>query len=259
MDVRPLEAFAPGIYTHTTRVRFFGMWLETRMAVIQLQGGRLLVYSPTPLDNALAAALSSLGCVAYVLAPNKIHNQALGAYAEFFPTARFFAARGLRQRRPNLRVDVEVFSEVDAGGADWPWAGELDTAVTAGSVFFQEILLFHRSTGTVLVCDLVENPRARTAVGLVASLLRALGVLRAEPMPSPEFALYTHDAAAFAASVSSAVAWPVCRMFLCHGELILGKDAAHAALSSVVNEIICRARRRGPVARALLWLAACFQ
>ena len=63
-------------------------------------------------------------------------------------------------------------------------------------------------------------------------------------MPSPEFWIYTHDAAALERSVERTAEWVIHRIFLCHGSTVEGEDAAKV-FDSVVSELASWARRWG--------------
>ena len=239
-----LKAFAPHIYTHEAVIQFYGFALQTRMAVICLEGRRLCLYSPTPLTDAVATDLETLGSVALVVSPNKIHNQTLQAYCAKYPNALLCAPAGLQERQPHLSVAVVLSSGMDfptdAGG----WGQELEVLVTAGNCFFEEAILYHSQSGTILVGDFVENLRPATTPGCCGGPLVRAGRLAGRPMPSPEFWIYTHDAAALERSIERAAEWVVHRIFLCHGSIVEGADAA-AVFAAVVSELASWARRWG--------------
>lgn len=239
---------APELFLEEADVRFYGVRLRTRMAVVRLDEGRLLLYSPVFLTPALRRDLSRLGEVAFVVSPNKIHHQAWPGYEEAYPHALFVAPPGLPERRSDLRFDA-VLGE----GPQPEWGSALDLVLTAGNVFFSEAVLFHRPTATLLVGDLVENFDAQTASPLGRGLARLFGV-GARPVASPEFRLYTHDAEAAAAAFARIRSWPFRRIFLCHGALI--ERDAQAVFARVCDGVVEAARGRGKLSRWLLRRAA---
>ena len=184
-----------------------------------------------------------------MVSPNKIHNQTLGAWRLAYPDAELLAPPGLAERRPELRLAGTLGTEPDPR-----WADELDQVLTAGNVFFSEVLLFHRRSGTLLVGDFVENLDRHSAGPFARALASIFGV-RQRPMASPEFRLYTHDAEAARAALERARAWPIERIFLCHGALI---EAEAAAVFDAVCEdlLTAAARHRGATRRVLRRLAA---
>lgn len=235
---------APDLFVEESTVRFYGVRLRTRMAVVRLEGSRLFLYSPVFLTPAVRSDLSRLGDVTFVVSPNKIHHQAWPAYQEAYPGARFLAPPGLPERRPDLRFDGVLGDAPESG-----WEGALDHVLTAGNVFFSEAVFFQRSTGTLLVADLVENFDEHTASRLGRGLAALFGV-GSRPVASPEFRLYTHDAEAAEAAFARIRAWPFHRIFLCHGALI--ERDAPAVFAGVCRGVVEAARRRGRISRWLL-------
>jgi hypothetical protein len=246
-----LRLFADDLYVHEGNLRFYGFRLQTRMAVIRLSGHRLLVYSPTALSDRLAHDLSALGRVAYLVAPNKIHNRALADWGGRYPDAALYAPSGLRERRPDLSVLAVLGDE-----APTVWGEEVELTVTAGNVFFSEALLYHRRSRTLLVGDLIENLDRSTASPLGLAVARLFGV-GPGPSPSPEFRLYTDDADAATGPFARAVAWDPQRIFLCHGRPIT--DDAGAVLRAVTTTILRGAHRRPAAVRWLLRRVAALQ
>ena len=80
--------YVENLFIAESQVKFYGVPLQTRMAVVRLSGDRLFVYSPVYLSDQLRAELADLGEVAYVVAPNKIHNLAVADYMDRYPDAQ---------------------------------------------------------------------------------------------------------------------------------------------------------------------------
>jgi hypothetical protein len=236
--------FADGLFVQDSAVRFYGFRIQTRMAVVRLPRERLFVYSPVSLAESVREALDRLGAVACVVAPNKLHNLALSEYRAAYPAARFYAAPGLPERRPDLRFEAVLSNALETG-----WEHELDHVLTEGNAFFSEGLFFHSRSRTLLVCDLVENFDRDTASPLARAVARIFGV-RERPMASPEFRLYTLDTAAAERSLDRARRWDFERIFLCHGRLI--ESDAKAVFQGVCGELLERVRRRSLASRWLL-------
>ncbi len=237
--------FAENIFVEESAVRFYGFAIQTRMAVVRLSQDRLFLYSPVFLDAALLSSLEQLGRVAYIVSPNKIHNQALAQYAVAYPKATFFAPPGLPERKPELK-----FQRVLTDTPDLEWRNELDRVLTKGNIFFSEALFFHRKSRTLLVGDFVENINRDTVSKLAFLLARPFGVAY-RPTASPEFKLYTHNAVEAEQSLLPAREWDFERIFLCHGGLI--EKNAKAVFDRVCDELLDIARKRNPLST---WLTS---
>jgi len=239
---------ARDLYVEEARIRFYGIRLSTRMTVIRLSGGRLLLHSPTPLTARVRSELDLLGKVACVVSPNKIHNQFIGHYQHVYPRARCFASPGLPERRPDLRFDGVLRDRPEP-----EWEAELDQAGIAGNQFFQEIVFLHRASRTLIVSDLVENFDAHTTTRLGRALAWLVGV-RGRPVASPEHRWYTDDAEAATRSLERVGSWDFENIVLAHGRLVRGDG--RAVFEEVSRRLVDVARRRGPVRRRLFaWLA----
>src|SRR5258705_2825686 len=98
--MRPL---AENIWIEERRQRFYGLEVGTRMTVIRLADGSLLLHSPVRLDDDLRRELDAVGRVAFVVAPNRVHHLYAGKVADSYPQARLWIAPGLERKRPDLR------------------------------------------------------------------------------------------------------------------------------------------------------------
>jgi hypothetical protein len=246
-----LREFAPGIHLFESTVRFYGVRIQTRMTVVQLSDSRLLVHSPVALDPAIRRDLDSLGEVAFVVSPNKIHHLSIGEYTDAYPRAKAFASPGLPDRRPDL-----AFAGILGDQPDPAWAAELDQAEIHGNLFFAEIVFLHRASRTLIVADLVENLDRETASILGRTLARLFGV-GSEPVASPEHRLYTNDARAAAESLERIQSWDFERIVLSHGGLI--ESGGRAVMQTVAEHLLFAVKRRSNASKKVLELLARFQ
>jgi hypothetical protein len=69
--------------------------LPSRMTVVRLPTGEVLLHSPVPPAPALAEAVHRLGPVRFVLAPSCLHHLFVGPWLERHPEARLYGSRGL--------------------------------------------------------------------------------------------------------------------------------------------------------------------
>lgn len=246
-----LRELAPDLYVREGWLRFYGVRLETRMTVLRLPDGKLFVHSPTALVDGLRPALEALGDVAYLVSPNKLHHRFIGDYAAAFPRALVFAPPGLRERRPDLRIDRLL------GDSPEPeWEGVLDQAATGGNAFFTEILFFHRASRTLIAADLLEDIQTGTTSAVGRAFLRLIDGF-GRPVPSPEFRLYTLDADAAARGLARLGAWDYERIIISHGPPITSR--ARETLEREYAALLARVRGRGAFARGVYGLFARLQ
>lgn len=200
-----------------------GIHLRQRMSVIRLPSGGLLLYSPVPVEDGLAAELEALGPVAHLVAPSGSHHLHVAAARARWPEARLWGSPALPSKRPDLAFD-EVLTD-----ADGAFEGVVDVAVMRGIPRLQEAVLLHRPTGSLLVCDLVIHVTEETHP-LTVPLWCALGVWRRVGSPRA-WRLWTKDRAALRASVDRVLGWDLQRIVVAHGTLVEGEARARLAVA----------------------------
>jgi hypothetical protein len=204
-----MEAIAPDVWQvagPSMRVPGGGK-LPTCSTVIRLADRSLLVYSPVDLDDAAAAAIEGEGEVAHLVVPSLLHHLFAGAAARRWPKAMVHAAPGVRQKQPGLRIDREL------PGDGWPG---IEAELVGGTPKLNEVVLFHRPSGTLVCADLFfhvtrpENVRTRIVLALGGTGGGRLAQSRA-------WSFLRKDRAAARASVDRILSWPIARVAVCHG------------------------------------------
>lgn len=168
LSEEPLTPFGEGIWLSTAPVRFLGLRLTATMAVLRLRDESLLLFSPVAMTPERRAEVEALGRVAHLYSPNTFHHLFIGQWAAAFPSARVHAARGLRRKRPDLRID-RTHGEVEE-----PAFAEVVDEVPIRGFRLQETVLVYRPARTLVVADLVHNI-GRPAHGWTQVYTRAMG------------------------------------------------------------------------------------
>jgi hypothetical protein len=211
-----LRALGPELWlADGPAVRFLGLFpYPTRMALARLGDGSLWLWSPIALDDALAAEVSALGPVRHLVAPNKLHHLYLGPWARRFPEARLYAAPGLARRRRDLTFHAELGDQPDPA-----WAGDIDQVVFRGSAFMDEVVFFHRASGTALVTDLIQRMDPHTSRGWRGLLMRLDGLVGEDGSTPREWRASWWNRAAGRAAKRKALGWSPKRLIIAHGTL----------------------------------------
>jgi hypothetical protein len=224
----PLTAVAPGLWSHVHSQRLpGGAVMQTRMNIVRPDDGALLVHSPTPVDDALAAEIAALGPVGYIVAPNCFHHLHVTPFLTRFPAAKVYGAPGLAQKRPDLTLAGTL-----EDGAAVPWTGVLDHIALGGAPKLNEVVFLHRASRSLLVTDLLFNVTApdNWVTGVV---LRLMGTYkRLGPSRLLRWRL-TKDRRALKADVERMLAWDFVRVLPGHGEVFDSLDAREQARASL--------------------------
>jgi hypothetical protein len=226
MQEAALEAVAPDVWSVAHHLRFpGGVRLPARMTVIRLPSGELLLHSPIPIGDGLAAELAKLGPVRCVVAPNLLHHLFVVPCLERYPAAWLYVAPGLERKRPDLSAPRRM---VQGLGDEAPaaWRGVIDQRLIAGAPRINEVVFLHRPSGTLVTCDLAFNVARPEgwATGLVLRMMGTHGRLRQSRL----WRLYVRDRQAVRTSLAAVMAWPFEHLCVCHGDPV--RADARAAL-----------------------------
>jgi len=185
----------------------------TRMTIIKLLDGSLWVHSPVVCDPGLVAAVSALGPVSAIVAPNTLHYTFLADWVRAFPAASTFVAPSLNAKLPSAAIFVLGQQRCAS------WCEEIDLHVAAlGS--FTEVVFFHRISRTLIVTDLMQNFEAhRVANTLVRLLMIAGGATGPNGRPSIEIRMAAlRHRKALMSCVRQMLGWQPTGIILSHGE-----------------------------------------
>lgn len=208
-----LTALAPNLWVATRPLPLVVGDIGTRMTVVRLPDGGLVLHSPARLDGETKQALSELGRVQSVIAPSKVHHLFVGDYASAYPDARLFAAPGLAEKRTDLQFHGELGDQ-----APPDWSGTLEQHLFRGAAFLNEVVFFHPSSRTLILTDLAFNMttprsgRARVFCWLVGASGRfgPHRIIRAG----------IRDRRAARESRQRILAWDFDRVIITHGEVL---------------------------------------
>lgn len=208
-----LEPFGPQIWLSAgPEVEVIGFRYPTRMVVIQLSGRGVLVISPVALSPDLKAAVEALGEVRHVVGPNSLHDLFLADWRRAYPNALFHAAPGLRGRLPDLAFDSDL---TDSPPPEW--AADLDQVIVRGNRITEEVVFFHRPSGTAIFTDLIQQFPRGWFKGWRAIVARLDLMTQAEPAVPRKFRVAFADRAAARASLRRILEWPTTQVLMAHG------------------------------------------
>jgi hypothetical protein len=125
-----------------------------RAIVIRLNDNSLFVISPIHLTPDLRAEMDTLGAVKYIVSPNHLHHLHLGDWNQVYPDAKLYAS----PRLPSKRKDLTFYKTLSTNTSEPEWVGQIDQCVFGtGNGWFDEIVFFHRASGTVIFTDLIMD------------------------------------------------------------------------------------------------------
>jgi len=189
-----------------------GFRFPTRMAVMRLADGSLFVWSPIDLTEELKAAADALGPVRHIVEPNALHHLHLPRWRAAYPAATLHAPPGLRTKRNGIPFDADLG---DVPNPDW--AGQIDQILVPGNRITTEAVFFHRPSGAVLFCDLLQQIPPHLVSGWRALVARLDLMVGPEPRVPRKFRIAFSDKAAARAALKTVLAWPAQKVLMAHG------------------------------------------
>jgi len=213
-----LEKIADALWlTEGEIVSFYGFPYPTRSVIARFDNGDLWVWSPVKLTDTLRAHVDSLGRVAHLVSPNKIHHLYLAAWKAAYPDANLWGPESTIRRHPELQ-----FREPLQDTAPLEWQPDIDQAWFRGSFAMDEIVFLHRPSRTVIVADLIEafsDQFLRQHWSWWQRPLAALdGIVARKALPPLEWRLSFRDREPARAARCKILGWDCERVIMAHGE-----------------------------------------
>ena len=148
-----MEEFAENIWiAEGDIVDFHGFPYPTRCIIVRLENGDLWCWSPTALTTQLKTAIERIGTPQHLVSPNKIHHLYLQDWKKAWPDAKLWGPASTIKKRSDLAFEAPLENV-----APVEWGENIDLIWFNGSPVLDEIVFFHRTSKTVILCDLSEN------------------------------------------------------------------------------------------------------
>lgn len=148
-----IEELVPGIWTVATPLKLAGVDFGSRMTIVRIGGDGLVLISPCPIDDALAAEIDALGQVRAVIAPNAFHYLYFVDAAERYPDAGRYLAEGVAKKLGSTPAGAVTLS----AEADPLWKADLEQCKIEGAPKTNEVVFFHPASHTLILTDLCFN------------------------------------------------------------------------------------------------------
>lgn len=221
-----LSPVADGLWIAEHEMALMGIPFRTRMTVVKLADGDLVLHSPIPPNHGLTAALGALGMPNWRIAPNLHHHLFQTPWQELIATSRLLAPKGMEKKRPDLRIDGTLPDDVPP-----EFAGVLQAFPILGNGAMKETVFLHLPSRSLIVTDLamMADGDAHFLLRLFARVSGFYGKLGV----NWGLRKYYKDRAAARASLDAVLALDFDRIVPGHGPIIEngGKDALAAAFA----------------------------
>lgn len=215
-----LQPVATNVWVIDFPLRVGGLHLGTRTTVVRLASGGLWLHSPGPLQPELVTALSALGPVQALVAPNAMHHLSLAQNVRVFPQATVYVSPALP---PKLK---EIFSyELLSDEPPLLWRNEISQHLVRGLPKLQEVVFCHHASRTLILTDLAFH--ILHSDSWFTRLFMRLNGAYGHFGPSRIFRTLVKDRTALRSSLNRIQEWDFDRVIVAHGEILErgGKEA----------------------------------
>ena len=194
------------------------MDLFSRMTIIKLTNGDLLIHSPCKIDNSLKNKIDNIGRVKFIIAPGNFHHLYIPDFQQYYPDAETFICPGLERKRPDIKFDWILGNR-----PDHRWENDINQVLVQGTRFIWEVAFFHRPSKTLILTDLLENigdDYQHTAGLLLRFWWKVVFNMWNNPKAAPEYQMGWGNRKKVKKSLDRILAWNAERVILAHGELV---------------------------------------
>ena len=224
-----LVEVAPNLWVADQSLRFLTLEVGSRMTVVRLSNGDIVLISPIAMDDGDRDAMDGLGTVRHIIAPNLFHHLSAGTAQALWPDAELWGPPGLAEKRSDLTFDRQLADTGQFGGVlDYLSFEGVAALLPTGIYPFNERVFCHHPSGTLIVTDTAFNiDRDNTwRTRWVMKLLGSYGTLR----PSLLEKWGTRDKDVVERSLRQVLAWDFDRAIPGHGSIV--KTGAKAQLKA---------------------------
>ncbi|MBE9502789.1 MAG: DUF4336 domain-containing protein [Proteobacteria bacterium] len=198
-------------------IHYAGTDFNSRMTVIRLKNGGLMLHSPCEIDESTKAEIETLGKVKFIVAPGSYHYFYVASAQQAFPEAETFICPGIERKKPELDFDWILGDRPDTR-----WEGDFEQVLVRGNKYIWEVAFYHIPSKTLILVDLLENITDKTA-GVDWTLKfwwKVVFHMWNHPKPAPEYQLGWKDKKAAGKSLRRILEWDFERVIIAHGDLV---------------------------------------
>ncbi len=199
--------------------KYHGIEIGTRMTIIRLDNNKLLLISPIIITDSISKALSALGEIHFIIAPNIYHHLYLRDCSQRYPKADVYVASGLESKYTDLKCTVLTSS------APEQWCDFVDQILfdgyagqeISGPVVLNEVVFFHKESKTLILTDsafhFVPSSFIAKMLTKILGMYDVLGpsILEKRAIKHPE---KTKKA------LEKIMEWPFEAVIMAHGEIV---------------------------------------
>lgn len=165
------------------------------------------------MDKALTEAISALGQVTDIVAPNGLHHLFASAALDAFPDAHLWLSPALARKRPDLLQRGQLLITPPT-----EWATDMQLTLIEGMPSIDEWVAFHRPSATLVTTDLVFNMHHND--GWLMPLILTMGGAWKRLAQSRLLRTQIKDRSKTRASYAALLTLPFEQLIMAHGDIV---------------------------------------
>ena len=208
------------IWVAKQNLKYWGLEVGTRMTVIRLENGELVVISPIMTDGTTITKIKEIGKVSTIIAPNLYHHLFISDFKSIYSDAKIFAAPGLESKRQDINFD-RILTQGKLGTQDeieyFLFEG-FKVLDFKGASPLNEIVFFHRRSQTLILTDTAFH--FDESFTFTTQLIMRLigGYKKLEPSILEKLAI--GDKQKVKNSIQKVLEWDFERVIVAHGSIV---------------------------------------
>ena len=206
-----MQKLAENIWLFPFPLKVLGIDIKRNVTVIRLGSGKLLIHSTADFSEEDVREIQKLGEPSWLVEGMIDHDTFSKEGRRAFPGIPFFAPAGFGER---VGFDVVALDQPPT-----EWLPELDVIRIDGAPNMAEYVVFHRPSGTLVVCDLLFHFPEFESLWAKVLLTPALG-LNPAPGFSKRLKMSIKDKESFRKSVEKVLSLPIERIVPGHGVVL---------------------------------------
>ncbi len=221
-----LKKIHTNIWVAEQKLKYWGLEVGTRMTVIRLENGDVVVISPIKVDEETINQINQVGKVDIIIAPNLYHHLSVSDFKSIYSDAKIFAAPGLEFKRQDIKFD-KILDCGKIGSED-----EIEYFLFEGFKILDlkglsplnEIVFLHRESQTLILTDTAFHFDESFPLTTQLTMRVIGGYKKLEPSILEKLA--TREKAKVKNSIQKVLEWDFERAIVAHGSIIENQGKA---------------------------------
>lgn len=215
-----LKEIDQNIWVAEQKLKYWGLEVGTRMTVIRLENGEIVVISPIKVDELTINQINEIGKVNIIIAPNLYHHLSISKFKSVYSDAKVFAAPGLESKRQDIKID-KILDRGKIGSKDeieyFLFEG-FQILDLKGASPLNEIVFLHRESQTLILTDTAFHFDESFSITTQLTMRLIGGYKKLEPSILEKLA--TREKAKVKNSIQKVLEWDFERVIMAHGTII---------------------------------------